>query len=377
MKIFKMFLKKSVALILTVNLFVVSIAVNAFAASSVNITMTVESDYSVIDDVVKFTNEVRGNAGVGSVTIDSALTETAMQRAAELVVFFNHTRPDGLNSGLSLVKATSKAENIASGQVNAKDVVDAWRTSPGHYANMTAGNYSSIGVGCAYYNGTYYWCQLFANSKGDGISVSGVFESGYNVKVAKSNVSMEYRGIKKIDGKSNPTYKPMIISKNIGWSETFFEIAPAFLDYKSSNTNVFTVSDDGIITFKGKGTATFTASLKEDPSISTQVDIQVAGLDIYIPSSSENSSEQSSSSVVDSSSVIDSSIPDDSSSETEYKMGDVDFNGRVETSDSLEVLKHVVGIQELTETQIKYADVDDDGMITTSDALSILQIIVS
>lgn len=374
MKNFKTFFKKSIAFILAANIYIISTALNAFASNSVTITMTVESDYSVVEDVVKYTNEIRNNVGVNAVTIDSALTEAAMQRAAELVVFFNHTRPDGLNSGLSLVKATSKAENIASGQVNARDVVDAWRTSPGHYANMTASNYSSIGVGCAYYNGTYYWCQLFANSKGDGISVSGVFESDYDVKVAKSNMVMEYKGITKIDGKTNPTYKPTIISKNIGFGETFYEITANFLDYKSSNTNVFDVNQDGVVSFKGKGKATLNISLKEDPSLCTNVEIQVAGLPEYVPSPNESSScQDDSSSKINN--VIDSN-PTDISQTDAYQMGDVDLNGKVETTDTLMILKHVVGIVSLDPTQAKYADVDEDGKITTSDALLVLQIVV-
>ena len=81
--------------------------------------------------------------------------------------------------------------------------------------------------------------------------------------------------------------------------------------------------------------------------------------------------------VEDSSNIEDSSSVEDSSSEIEqFKMGDVDQNGTIDSSDALMVLKHIVNIAVLDENQIKTADTTHDGEINTLDALKILKYIV-
>lgn len=57
--------------------------------------------------------------------------------------------------------------------------------------------------------------------------------------------------------------------------------------------------------------------------------------------------------------------------------GDVDENGKINSSDALTVLQSVVGIVQLNERQSKAADVDGSKKIDTSDALSILQYTVN
>lgn len=57
--------------------------------------------------------------------------------------------------------------------------------------------------------------------------------------------------------------------------------------------------------------------------------------------------------------------------------GDVDENGKINSSDALTVLQSVVGIVQLNERQSKAADVDGSNKIDTSDALSILQYTVN
>lgn len=57
--------------------------------------------------------------------------------------------------------------------------------------------------------------------------------------------------------------------------------------------------------------------------------------------------------------------------------GDVDENGKINSSDALTVLQSVVGIVQLSERQSKAADVDGSKKIDTSDALMILQYTVN
>lgn len=59
-----------------------------------------------------------------------------------------------------------------------------------------------------------------------------------------------------------------------------------------------------------------------------------------------------------------------------YKLGDVDENNRITTSDAVEILQSIVGKKTLTETQRLAADVDGNNSITAGDAVYILQFIV-
>lgn len=54
----------------------------------------------------------------------------------------------------------SIGENIASGQDDAAEVVDAWMDSPTHRANIL-GNYTHVGAGRAERNGRIYWVNHF------------------------------------------------------------------------------------------------------------------------------------------------------------------------------------------------------------------------
>jgi len=59
-----------------------------------------------------------------------------------------------------------------------------------------------------------------------------------------------------------------------------------------------------------------------------------------------------------------------------YKLGDVDEDGTVTSSDALTVLQAVVGTVTLTENQKLAANVDGDSDVTSSDALYLLQVVV-
>lgn len=68
--------------------------------------------------------------------------------------------------GCSNVSYYTCGENIATGQKTPAAVVNDWKNSPGHYANMIDASFTKLGVG---YSGTgigaygHYWCQLFAS----------------------------------------------------------------------------------------------------------------------------------------------------------------------------------------------------------------------
>lgn len=103
-------------------------------------------------DTIRLTNALREKAGKDPLIVKDTIMETAdlssdrMKARSQMV--------HGLTSGW-------RGENIAYGQRSAEEVVNAWKNSPGHYANMM-GNYKYIGVGdTKEREGSIYWTQQF------------------------------------------------------------------------------------------------------------------------------------------------------------------------------------------------------------------------
>lgn len=122
---------------------------------------------SAASEVVRLTNSARSQNGYAALVEDGALSDAAAVRAREIARSFSHTRPSGASfssalseSGVSYLRA---GENIASGQKNASEVVNAWMNSPGHRANILNSSYSRIGSASVNIDGTLYWVQLFAD----------------------------------------------------------------------------------------------------------------------------------------------------------------------------------------------------------------------
>lgn len=144
--------------------------------------------YDYATEVIRLVNHVRDSAGLTALVMDSALTELAMIRAAEMASsrcfelkqynptsmrgygeqsIIGHNRPRG-GSALTILtqefeEASSKGENVAGGYKTPQEVVNGWMNSPGHRANILHKSYKSIGVGFCCFNGHNYWTQLFTS----------------------------------------------------------------------------------------------------------------------------------------------------------------------------------------------------------------------
>ena len=120
--------------------------------------------------VADLVNQQRAANGAGALILSDELCQAANFRAKELVQSFSHTRPNGTDPWTVLpnygVSYTSVGENIAMGQRNADEVMNAWMNSDGHRKNILKTTYKYLGVGVYYSNGTYYWVQFFATGSG-------------------------------------------------------------------------------------------------------------------------------------------------------------------------------------------------------------------
>jgi uncharacterized protein YkwD len=84
---------------------------------------------------------------------DDLLQSSARSHAVDMAenAYFAHESRDGRSPFDRMREAGFRGcalgENIAAGQETPEDVVQAWRESPGHCANMLSPNFTHIGVG--------------------------------------------------------------------------------------------------------------------------------------------------------------------------------------------------------------------------------------
>lgn len=122
-------------------------------------------------EVLKYTNEVRAEAGVAPLVLDEQLCYVSFTRAYEMIYgnALGHTRPNGqpwssltVSAGIPILKL---GENIAAGYFDAKEVVEKWKESERHYQNMINPDFTRMGAGYCYEDAFIYknsWAQTLA-----------------------------------------------------------------------------------------------------------------------------------------------------------------------------------------------------------------------
>ena len=124
------------------------------------------------NEVIRLVNVERGQAGCGSVTLNTKLRTAIRLHVAELGthgnLYISHVSDDGRDF---VQRARAQGyddvggENVARGQQDAASVMDAWMHSEGHRANILNCSFKAIGVGAVKgVDGTIVWGQLFGRS---------------------------------------------------------------------------------------------------------------------------------------------------------------------------------------------------------------------
>ncbi|MBQ9045233.1 MAG: S-layer homology domain-containing protein [Oscillospiraceae bacterium] len=111
--------------------------------------------------VLDLVNRERAANSLAPLTMDMELLSAASLRAAELVVSFSHTRPDGTRCFTASKRMM--AENIAMGADTPESVMSLWMNSEGHRANILNPDMKTIGIACLRVNGTPLWVQCFGD----------------------------------------------------------------------------------------------------------------------------------------------------------------------------------------------------------------------
>ncbi len=208
-------------------------------------------------------------------------------------------------SGMSLVDSSSTSI-----------IVQA--TQPGTYS-ITATVTSSY---------TYYNAVLKKN-----VTESATSSAPFNLRAVEliSDISL-VSSVNMTPGTSTPLEYSTTPSGNYAKSMSGF-------NWYSSDMDVVTISDDGILTAVGEGTATITVS-----TVTGSADTSITKTCIVT--------------------VREGSA---------YAYGDVDRNGVIDVTDALLVLRNYVGLSELDEEQKVLADVNGENGLNVEDALLILR----
>lgn len=108
--------------------------------------------------------------GLSAIKYDYDLEQIAMQRAAEIALYFGHSRPDGTDCFSAKYNGKeSYGENIAMGMGTAKSAFTMWQETDadyygqGHRRNMLGDGFNCIGIGHVIYHGMHYWVQEFGD----------------------------------------------------------------------------------------------------------------------------------------------------------------------------------------------------------------------
>lgn len=239
--------------------------------------------YSEAYDVLDLANEERSKQGLPAVSMDEELMDASFQRAAELAVPFSHTRPPG--DTCFTVSDKAFAENVAMGQWDAASAMGSWMSSSGHRANILGGSWKSIGVGAFRQGGTVYWVQLFGGADPIVAAQPSDVVQNMTVNIMDENhaiqASVFYVDIESGGNVSN-------LGLNVGergrvalWisrSGGFSHVSDSCVAWSSSDPEVASNDESGIVTAHKPGVATMTAKADRSTGFYTaSYDIAVLG----------------------------------------------------------------------------------------------------
>ena len=250
----------SLAIILSMLLFTPNISA---ATTNKNQSLSIKANcmYDQAFEVLKQLNAYRKTKGLKELKMNSTLLENAMQRSAEIAVSFGHTRPDGSKSYTVNANGEINAENIGYAYKDATDVVNGWKSSSLHNANMLNNTYTAIGIGAIEHNGRKYWVQEFGRQTSDYTTTAPQnAEKAFNIKMGSNTVELDFSMPQR--SFATDITEIQVIGKNKSAEiNAYFVIDNDSLTYKSSDTSVIS-TNCGVATMLKKGSATVTATNK-------------------------------------------------------------------------------------------------------------------
>lgn len=255
----------------------------ALAESSDLLTLSVDGTFHVDDAraMLDLINDLRANdawywnetdtekvyeENLLPLQYDYALERVAMQRAAEVAVYYAHTRPNGSSCFTAFPSLfTYTGENLGAGTNLDKDTAftglaeaDQPYAGQGHRRNMLDSDFTSVGIGCFEYNGFRYWAQ--ALGYGTSRTAPSPLEAPVTIEVLKSRISStSLNSISIFQGASVPLPDLLLTFSGTFPSDSTFRYAVKEENAQIADTAIASISN-GIIQGLTVGETTLTVN---------------------------------------------------------------------------------------------------------------------
>lgn len=117
-------------------------------------------------EILRYVNEYRHSKGLKPLQANSFISSVALDHSRDMLSGKTPFGHEGFRDRIDRIKKRLgpihvAAENVASGPMGAREVVDGWLHSPGHRRNIE-GDFRLTGIGLAYgKRGMIYFTQIF------------------------------------------------------------------------------------------------------------------------------------------------------------------------------------------------------------------------
>ncbi len=121
---------------------------------------------SMPGDILRYVNEYRHSKHLPPLQANSYISSIALDHSRNMLTGKTPFGHEGFKDRIALIRKRLgplhvAAENVASGPMSAREVVDGWLHSPGHRRNIE-GDFRLTGIGLAHArNGMIYFTQIF------------------------------------------------------------------------------------------------------------------------------------------------------------------------------------------------------------------------
>ena len=197
---------------------------------------------------------------------DYELERVAMQRAAEIALSYDHTRPNGKECFTAYPSGyMRRGENIAAGYGSAAEVFDGWKeenepyAGQGHRRNMLSAKFKAVGIGHVVYQGCHYWVQEFGDRVKNG-AASGANDDTQivDVDVASSYITAVKTNLDDVSLKvgEKATAADFSLALNVvnQWGYQKDCVIENECSAKIEDETIASLSDDAVITGLKSGT---------------------------------------------------------------------------------------------------------------------------
>ncbi len=159
-------MRRRLECMLVILLCCLGLAFTAHAAQeTVDISVSGTFHYTQAYEALELINESRADEELDALVMDQELIACAMQRAVEISVLYDDTRPDGTDISALTTATVTQIKNA--NHADAESVVSDWLATRLMQKQILGASYQSVGVGCFTNNGITYWVLLLCAAQAD------------------------------------------------------------------------------------------------------------------------------------------------------------------------------------------------------------------